>query len=471
MKTPPNRFYLRGIMILFCAIGITATLKAQSSVPDTGDLVLSQHREEVRLLLQQQAEKIAAKPTGMKQRVIAQRRKSFLMNDSATYAYSGTRGSRFGYDLFRFNYYLTDAYSPQALNTYTLADRVNYYQDDVFQWTDYGYYRSGNKIDSIATNFDGTIYNPDRGRIIYTYSVPEFPASRNSLQYNSGSPTDTGTITNYFYSNSELVSDTTLAKVGGVWTNQAANHYNYGIGGKLSEKRSYTIVGSIAELSSTSSYSYYPDEKLKRVYTLRYSAGMPTDTLIDSTAYTPGINYATYWETRRYKNSTSTYQSSFTEIWYPGSGGAPDSAFTAIGFSNSSQIETRYFYIINSFSNPERITIFEEGNTSPNPDQTINFYYEIYDDGLAINKLPDDGGFKVYPNPFTNQISVDCQNQNNGAISVRLLNVIGQQVFETTLQSALITQTINVPNLSDGYYIMLLQNEKGEIRSKKMIKE
>lgn len=76
----------------------------------------------------------------------------------------------------------------------------------------------------------------------------------------------------------------------------------------------------------------------------------------------------------------------------------------------------------------------------------------------------------VYPNPASNQISIDISNFNGSMKAIALNNMQGRQVFSTTNFDK---ETIEVPtlNLADGFYFLQLQSDKGVLTRKIMIKK
>lgn len=180
------------------------------------------------------------------------------------------------------------------------------------------------------------------------------------------------------------------------------------------------------------------------------------------------IEYATYWESKR-TNPINGALTTNRQIRYPGAGGTPDSAKVWQITSSSQQLRTfRYQY--NSYGNPERISIFNEGNTTITPNQTYTFYYELYDNGLLINSKHSDLDFKVYPNPFDNYLSIDLKLQQAGGYSLRLLNITGHEVYSqmSRLQSG--TIKVKLPELSKGIYLLEIQTPNGDFIRKKLVR-
>jgi len=72
----------------------------------------------------------------------------------------------------------------------------------------------------------------------------------------------------------------------------------------------------------------------------------------------------------------------------------------------------------------------------------------------------------VYPNPFTNQFTV--QLSDNGQTTILLYNFVGQQLWQQTFTNS---TTINTEQLADGIYFYELRNDKGVIKTGKVVKQ
>lgn len=84
---------------------------------------------------------------------------------------------------------------------------------------------------------------------------------------------------------------------------------------------------------------------------------------------------------------------------------------------------------------------------------------------IAESYLYDFTGL-VFPNPFSNQLIVS--HSDNGQATLSLYNFLGQQF----LQQALVNSTtINTEQLSNGIYFYELRNNKGVIKTGKVVKQ
>ena len=85
--------------------------------------------------------------------------------------------------------------------------------------------------------------------------------------------------------------------------------------------------------------------------------------------------------------------------------------------------------------------------------------------GVGISELSE-GEFKVYPNPFNDIVHVNASN-NELINAIRIVNYIGQEVYNQKINNT--TAELNLSELSEGMYIMLLETDT-RISSMKIVK-
>ena len=92
--------------------------------------------------------------------------------------------------------------------------------------------------------------------------------------------------------------------------------------------------------------------------------------------------------------------------------------------------------------------------------------------GASVNEIINNTDFALYPNPATNQISIEFESlfQQNYLIEIR--NVLGQIVYSETIKnvSGKQTKNIDLSMIESGIYFVKLQGEKENV-SKKFIKQ
>lgn len=74
----------------------------------------------------------------------------------------------------------------------------------------------------------------------------------------------------------------------------------------------------------------------------------------------------------------------------------------------------------------------------------------------GINELTSLTGLNVFPNPATDEISINYKNGLSGVIKFKIINLIGSACFEKTINSPIGDNIISIPveNLNDGVYIL-----------------
>ena len=80
----------------------------------------------------------------------------------------------------------------------------------------------------------------------------------------------------------------------------------------------------------------------------------------------------------------------------------------------------------------------------------------------------DFSSITISPNPSSGNLFIDFGNKNFGATEISFSDVIGQQIYTTSV-SASGKQELNLSEFSKGIYFMRLKTETGEVTKKIMI--
>ncbi|WP_316835068.1 T9SS type A sorting domain-containing protein [Pedobacter nutrimenti] len=467
---------MRKVLLFVLNIAFISNMHAQQSGrPETepGD---NYHRNYILEVLQQQwaTSNTMQKPTGTKQRVIAQTSKGTTFKDSCTYSYSNNRGSAFNYNMFSYNTILNNVYAPNFVYLKTmnpldvLADTITNYDRDTIRYKDYGVYRPDNKLSLILTDYADD-YPFNRNKSVMTYNNDNLPDVYYYSMYNIPGPADTNSKVKYSYSAGKVMVDSFWAKEGGAWNFAGYQEHYYNPGNKLIADSNFFVNASTVQVAYVTLFTYYPDGKLSTMNTTYFNNDTIWYTDRDSLGYTAGADYATYWENRRTAPTTGTLTIS-REIKYPGAAGVPDSA-KVWRITNSGQQLRTFRYQYNSYGNPERISVFNDGNNTPTPNQTYTFYYELYDNGLAINETDPINDFKIYPNPFDNYLSINFKTQQTGYYSLKIISLAGREVCSQTSKVQSEAIKISLPDLSDGIYLIEVQAPNGNFIRKKIVRK
>ena len=86
----------------------------------------------------------------------------------------------------------------------------------------------------------------------------------------------------------------------------------------------------------------------------------------------------------------------------------------------------------------------------------------------AINEVNLNDYFNFYPNPVRNTLNVE--NANDGLISLRIFDYQGRQQAVHTINGTS-QKSIDLSNLSDGLYLIQLEDQSGNKAVQKLIKQ
>lgn len=118
-----------------------------------------------------------------------------------------------------------------------------------------------------------------------------------------------------------------------------------------------------------------------------------------------------------------------------------------------------------------QITAFKNGDVNMYVD-----YVRVYQSGEAgekftgvkyvntdINQLKTEIKFRAYPNPVSTNLTIES---NNKIVNAIMYNLSGQKVISISN-----TKTIDISNLSNGNYILRIEDEYGNVENKKITKK
>lgn len=155
---------------------------------------------------------------------------------------------------------------------------------------------------------------------------------------------------------------------------------------------------------------------------------------------------------------TKVFRKRGTESWkYAGEVGKDETSFVDMGLT----LGTEYCYRVRSFNAVGGSATFSNTfceTTSPTARLTSV-------EGFSLNK--------VYPNPFSQHIMVDLESGIEDLITVKLVNTLGQKVYESLYEATVGVQTIRVnpeKALPVGIYYLELTNGQGEQFVKRVVK-
>ncbi|WP_313375721.1 S8 family serine peptidase [Chishuiella sp.] len=90
-------------------------------------------------------------------------------------------------------------------------------------------------------------------------------------------------------------------------------------------------------------------------------------------------------------------------------------------------------------------------------------YYKASQEVLMTNDFKKESEFLVFPNPFGNEITVQSK---NGVNFIEIYSLIGQKILSFYNQ-----EKINTSNLKSGFYLIKIQDKKGNFYMNKLLKK
>lgn len=464
------RRILCAVLVLF---GLSKTM-AQQTIQS--GYILSEHHQKIIKLLEDQERNLwaAEKPTGIKQRVIAQSYHAGTSFDSTAFKYSGRRGSRFNYNLFSFPRFMNlsfDTLNPRVFSPfYLLADTIATFTDTPM-YADYCSYRPDNQIQNLFTDYFDEDYTIRHTRWYMDYNAEGLEKVRYQWQTTSSVLGDTAIMIRNFYVAGKRTIDSIWRRDNSNWILGSYIRHGYDASNRWLNDSTFAVTpgSSSSQLAQAISITYYADSRIKTFETEIFSDGMLWQKIADSFGYQIGIPYSTYWRSEstvpEFPSHTITEEKRF-----PGSNGLPDSVETSFTQTDNSIRRQTYHFQYNSLGNPEYVLGYDESNTSGIPDRKYHFYYENYDDGLSISNAAKKKPVKIYPNPFTNMLTIDVPSRELTKAILEWYNIFGQRLHiqQTVLEKG--QNLITSPELSAGIYILHLKDESGNIQSWKLEK-
>lgn len=427
-------------------------------------------------LLRAQQTPTAHKPTGAAQRVIAQVYNETGYSDSTRFKYTGTKGSRYDHNVINFGYNLEfgSNYAPMITSAYQynpldlLADSISSYEDNELYQVSKGFYRQDNKLDSFTSIYPNGSNPPGVQKTLHSFYPGGYLKEAMVLGSN-GISFDTFQVRRLSYNGTfdKIITDTVFTNLGGGLEPSSALTYHYNAQGKADTISSTYFIGYAPDKTII---SYTGSGKIQKmlVYTLNSMSNQYELLQKDSLAYANNADYFTFWENNSF-DQDGMIESGNRMIKYPGANGLPDSLTMFTSDNGSSwEEDVTVHYTYNDFNNPTTLTATIGGEPE---EGMITCYYETYEDGTSgIDPIANNKDFNVYPNPFSNNINIDWKGKQQNNVTIRLTNIVGQEVYKTSMKLIAGKNSITIPSLNNGNYILLIQDTDGKSWSSKIVK-
>lgn len=110
-------------------------------------------------------------------------------------------------------------------------------------------------------------------------------------------------------------------------------------------------------------------------------------------------------------------------------------------------------------------TVVAEGNKFGS--QEISAFTAL--DNVGIHENTDENFMKVFPNPFSDQLTVEITMPSPGPATVMLFNILGSKVYEskvTDLNAGINQVKIPVAEINKGVYLLKVETERGIFQTK-----
>jgi hypothetical protein len=388
--------------------------------------------------------------TAMKQRVIASKSKIYLNGgvghrDTCTYYYSGTNGSTFNHNTATYAVGIVPAcgesmcfYSFPSLSVLMnidsareiIAFNVNQGYDTVLTHISYN---ANGLIDSLVSKRNSTT-----GTLYYnSLGMPELGINGNSYQ-------------SYFVYNAagKLIGDSSFAY-----------RYRY---------IDYNAAGNVSSVMDRSGgyirtdYEYYPNNSLRTRTSWVSSDSISWNALSKDTFGYSNTSFYTYRENFYAATTLGILEPWYKEEKHLNAANLPDTIYQE-SWINNAWLPTGLTVVeYNNFDNPTRkreYTDFINGVVQPGLYKQTVYYYELYNDNLSVadHSLANTS---VFPNPFTNTLTIQWNQSIEKELTASIYNVFGQLVKSELVAGG--KKSIDLRSLVPGSYWVSLEGLHGK---------
>jgi len=465
---------MKTTILLAATIGCLLQAQAQSPVQLAKEKMKAQSAW-LNSFLQRQSEASAQKPTGIKHRVIASA--TFFddgtFDDSTAYVYSGTRGSVFNYnDAYGYRRSFQDDQGPTmpTQSPTSMPDSIRYISEG-FTHFEVASYRPDNKISQTTSHFED-----QASRQVNAYNAQGYRVLSYSLESNdNGSHYDTLRKRTFSYNNTftRVLTDSIFDNTGSAYQLYGTYRYYYNSNDKLDSIVSYGNPLSPTLRVGKMAFYYYPAGELMKMTMEDFSIPDVSMNAVDSMGYTPGIPYTTFHSSLIKLTQTGMPDDIFGFTWinYPGTSGLPDSAqlYDYDPTTSSMLLKDVGVYRYTSFGEPDSLLVYRAGEHAPR--RSIKHYYETYESTVSIKPIAASKDFSVYPNPFDKSITIDWKGKQGEQAAVCLTDITGREVLRASLKFNIGSNSLNLPRLNPGHYLLLIRDAAGKTWSSKLVKQ
>jgi len=101
-------------------------------------------------------------------------------------------------------------------------------------------------------------------------------------------------------------------------------------------------------------------------------------------------------------------------------------------------------------------------------DSLIKAYTYNYGSLVGVDDLVNQIPFKIYPNPFASHFTINIEAFQMEEYGLTIYNLKGQEILKQAISSSV--ELVDLDHLSNGVYLVEVQNEKGHTSTQKIIK-
>lgn len=388
-----------------------------------------------------------------------------LTIDSTTYTYSAGRGcqldKQLGVSIDNIDY-----------------DHSVYYSISMPATLDYKSSRVYNGNNQVTVEMDSNFVSPNwepSNRTTNTYNASN-QMSTTLMEYWNGTSWQNGQQIIYTYTGNNLTQELAQSWNGTMWGDSWKQEYVYS-GSNLTEETFsiYNQMNSAWEGSDKTLYSYNANNQIETEIYQNYNMNAWENS--DKTIYT--YNTTTnkieklemqIWNNNQWENDikvdiTWTGNSLLVADFQTWNGLSWDKlqqitlTFNSLGYPTTDMSETWN----------GTAYVFDPANN----DYKERWYYEPYNNNVGVQDVANNvfGGVTIFPNPTNETLTIAFQQPTNTAKNVLVMDMMGKILLQTTVEAASNTTSINLSGLTNGNYLVELNDESGIRYTTKVVKQ
>lgn len=376
--------------------------------------------------------------------------------DSATYSYSGTRGSSLEAPYFlsfvedidfdtQNRFYPMNTPTNKTIKTYTnnlATTKIDSSYSGIWipeMKSSYTYDANDKVTEEIIEMWNGTNWQNAYKRA-YTYSAGNM-ISNLYLNWN-GTSWDSFYRANYAYTGANKTSEILEFYTGANWENSNKMTYTYNANNQLTSELYQMWAGATWENEDKYTYTYNVSNKLDTVLYQGWDGTQWENVSLFRLTWTNNritLIYEDFWDGTQWEKFSKQTQA-YNNKEYP------------TNFMSETWDGTNYVF-------------------DPTNDYKIRYYYQEYNNGLAVNDLIDiSKKVNVSPNPVNDILTIQIMDRELTIQNATITNIQGEILIKNT--ASLTGSTINIPvkEIASGIYLLHLYGDNKTYSPIKFVK-